>query len=217
MHRSVYRLKARPGSEARVAAALGEAASRMGDAIGQRRLLTASVFRYGRDFFAYYESLDGPGCPMAPAQLFGDLTGLVETWPGEAGPQAWTPMVDIYHASRPVSPEDWARPRPVAVLGQVNRLRPEMVSSYVFYHFQYQEEKPGDWAKYAAIYLHGNLMFFYQEQPDGPVAVPYRGSLDTHNTPADWQGLMAQHFLPWEDDPNLERPWRDAETVLSVW
>ena len=79
---------------------------------------------------------------------------------------------------------------------KVNRLKAEMVSSYIFYHYQYQEEKPGDWAKYASIYLHENLMFFYLEDPDSPETPPYTGRLDTSNTPGKWTELMNQHFLP---------------------
>ncbi|MDR1800190.1 MAG: hypothetical protein LBR19_09995 [Bifidobacteriaceae bacterium] len=214
MHRAVYRLKSQVATCFETAAALKAKTEALQRRVAGGEIMTASVFRHGLDFFAYYECL---GDQIPPEDLFGDLTRLAQGWPGEAAPQAWAPMADIYHGAEPVSVGYWVRRGPVQALGQVNRLRWDKVASYVFYHYQYQEEKPGDWAKYAAIYLQDNYLFFYQEEPDGPAVTPYPGRLETANTPDGWQELMLEHFLPWDDDPALARPWRPAETVLSVW
>ena len=126
-------------------------------------------------------------------------------------------MMDIYHCCEPVSEEFWRRKQPVTrAYATVNRLRSEMLASYIFYHFQYQEEKPGDWAQYASIHLHENVMFFYHEEPDGPVAPPYQGKLETSDTPGGWQELMDKHFQPWEDDPEQKQPWREIEQVVFL-
>ncbi|MBT3602078.1 MAG: hypothetical protein HOE48_03170 [Candidatus Latescibacteria bacterium] len=44
--------------------------------------------------------------------------------------------------------------------GRVIRLRPEKVSSYIFYHYQLQEEHPGRGDKYGLISIHEDKIIF---------------------------------------------------------
>lgn len=214
MHRCVYRAQMNRGAGESAPAALRGNAGRLQEYLQNEEIMTLSVFRWERNLFAYYECM---GRDIPPEELFGGLSAQLSEWPGQDEPRRWVPMADIYHACEPASAEWWKRKQPVKrAFATLNRLRPEMLSSYIFYHFQYQEEKPGDWAKYASIFLHENLMFFYQEDPDGPVVSPLRGRLTTANTPDGWQELMCRHFLPWEDDPEMKKPWMEIEQVLHV-
>ena len=74
-----------------------------------------------------------------------------------------------------------------------------MVSSYIFLHYQMQEEKPGAGDKYGQISIHENLLFFYMEQPVTNEAAQHEGQLKTTHTPPNWHEVMFPHFQPWED------------------
>lgn len=214
IQRCVYRMQCKENADEGLVSLFKGSIDKLKGYTDKGELMTLSVFRNGLDFFVYYECTDRV---INPFELFGDLSRWTEKWPGEKELRCWVPMMDIYHCCEPVNAGYWKRTQPVKrAYATINKLRPEMVASYIFYHFQYQEEKPGDWAKYAAIYLHENFMFFYLEEPDGPSVTPYKGKLDTANTPGDWQTLMYKHFLPWEDDPEQKRPWREIETVLYL-
>lgn len=79
-----------------------------------------------------------------------------------------------------------------------------MISSYIYYHYQLQEERAFTGDKYEIIAMHENLLFGYQEFPkviEEPV-VP--GRLNTKGTPENWQdSCMDLHFQPWEEDGYL--------------
>jgi len=91
-----------------------------------------------------------------------------------------------------------------------------MVSSYIFYHFQLQEEQPGALgSKYGLISQHENLLFFYMEKPDVAESESYAGHLKTQHTPPNWGDVMDPHFQPWPDDEG-ERLWRPIECILAV-
>ncbi len=126
-------------------------------------------------------------------------------------------MMDIFHCGEPRSAEDWQRKAPVeSARARLTRLQPEMVSSYIFYHYQLQEEKPGSFDKYCLISLHENLLFFYQEYPQVVESPPRIGKLTTHNSPPNWQEVMFPHFLLWDDAPAGEEIWREIELVLQM-
>lgn len=214
MHRCVYRAQISKGAEKSALVILRDSAGTLQRYLRNEEIMTLSVYKWKQNLFAYYECI-GRGIP--PEELFGGLSVQLAEWPGQEEMRRWVPMTDIYHSCEPSNIDWWKRKQPVKrAYAALNRLRPEMLSSYIFYHYQYQEEKPGDWAKYASIYLHENLMFFYQEDPDGPVTPPLSGTLATANTPGRWQELMCRHFLPWEGDPELKKPWMEIEQVLYI-
>jgi len=125
----------------------------------------------------------------------------------------WEQMMDIFHYSKPLSNEHWKRKienkKPIF---QVIYLKPEMVSSYIFYHYQYQEERPGEYDKYGAIFIYGNLLVMYLETPEEKETEHYASKLSTKNTPTNWGKLMAEHFAPWED---FEGEWRGIKTITN--
>lgn len=209
--RRVFRGQAREGHERSVAEQLQAGTTALADRVAIGDILTLSAFRWGRELFLYFEC-------VAEALGPGDLLRIdgLEDWPGVAAPRDWVPMMDIFHYDRPVDLSTWCRGAPRdAHTGRVIRLRPEHVSSYVFYHFQLQEERPGAGDRYGIISLHENLLFFYAESPPTVVKPEYRGLLQTQHTPDDWPSLMSLHFQPWDDDDG-EKEWRPIEHLASI-
>lgn len=212
IYRSVHRAQAQSGQTDAASARFIEVASTccLGTAPGD--LITVSVFRWRSHFFTYWESIEQP---VAPAALFGDMDELLERWPGAEAPRTFVPMVDIFHYLAPESVAHWQRKAPVTQgWGRLARLRPEMVSSYIFYHYQLQEEKPGIGDKYGLISLHENLIFFYQEQPTVLEAATQRGKLTTTNTPDHWHDVMFPHFDLWEDAQPGQEIWREVSLLI---
>jgi hypothetical protein len=124
-------------------------------------------------------------------------------------------MMDIFHFSRPQNVEHWRRNSLVETpFARVIRLRPEMVSSYIFYHYQLQEERPGMGDKYGLITLHEDLLFFYQERPRITEEAPSAPTLQTQNTPSNWQELMTLHFALWNDPGDSQ--WRLIDYLTSI-
>lgn len=212
LHRFVYRAQCRPGQEAASAAAWRARSDALGDLQIAGRLLTASVFGWERHFFVYYETTDSA---LTPDDLAGDTGDLLESWPGGATGRCFVPMMDIFHCGEPRDTGYWRRKSPPErVAARITRLQPEMVSSYIFYHYQLQEEKPGSFDKYCLITIHENLLFFYQEYPQVVESPPRVGKLTTTNSPENWQEVMFPHFRLWDDAPAGEEIWRGIDLVL---
>ena len=93
----------------------------------------------------------------------------------------------------------------------MNYVLPDKVASYIYYHYQYQEEIPGDGDKYGAIFISGNMLMMYLEYPSEPETEKYAGGLNTHNTPYEqWGEIMNAHFQPWE---NGKKEWREIKLI----
>ena len=160
----------------------------------------AALSRQNDKVFLYVESNTETVCPENL------VCGEMKPYPN--GKQ-WERGIDIFHYSVPMNEEQWRRKFPKEPSVRVNRLKPEKTSSYIYYHYQYQEEYPGDGDKYGVIYLLGDLMVFYMETPEEPETVKTVGLLTSKNSPLDvWQELMTEHFADqWRPIENLE--WND--------
>ncbi|NGZ75349.1 hypothetical protein GYN08_08455 [Saccharibacillus sp. VR-M41] len=193
-----------------------------------------------------YAETTGPteeadAAPLDAEALFPGAENVLSVWPGERGGRLFVPMTDIFHYRRPDAREPWRKTaapnkgeadrgkaesdlkaggagggRSSESHGRVARLKPDMTASYVFYHYQYQEEKPGDGDKYGIIGLHENLLFFYAERPATIGPPPYEGTLKTRNTPKDWGSAMQPHFIEWRDAPEGQTVWLNADRVLEA-
>lgn len=173
-----------------------------------------SLFHFGTQLFLYYES---PFLSVDPHELFPHCEDGLETWPGTDKPRKWVPMIDIFHYQKPVNESHWLRKNPSAKpYARIAHLKQEEMASYVFYHYQYQEEKPGDGDKYGIIALHENLMFFYSEDPATVETPPYSGSLSTSNTPSDWAGTMEPHFIPWGQPTEPTQIWLQIPLIIRA-
>lgn len=217
IYRSTYRAQIIAGQEEASLAHFRHCVQNFKLGLEPGALMTISLFRWGLHLFAYWESIEQEVLPEA---LFGRMDHLLERWHGGANPQppharSFVPMMDIFHWTTPQSIEQWRRKTPIErIQARVARLNPEMVSSYIFYHYQLQEEKPGSVEKYGIISLHENLIFFYQEMPATIEEPLPAGKLTTTNTPPDWHGTMFPHFHLWEDAPPGQEIWRDVELIF---
>jgi hypothetical protein len=213
IHRSVYRAQIQPGQQAAALAHFNSLAESfpLGQTTGE--LMTISLFNWGVHLFAYWESI---GYAITADTLFGDMSALLESWPGAATPRTFAPMLDIFHWQEPADVEHWRRKAPIErISGRLARLNPARASSYIFYHYQLQEERPGSVDKYGLISLHENLIFFYQELPAIVEEPAIKGKLTTTNTPDHWHDVMFPHFILWDDVVPGQEIWREVEVVLS--
>lgn len=176
-------------------------------------LMTLSIFCCDDDLFLYFESKD----VLDPHQLLNGANKFLNPNRREKTCVYWLPMADIFHYSSPVDWEHWKRTsqvlnRPACIA----RLKPDWIASYVFYHYQLQEENPGFYDKYGIIGLHENLLFQYLEEPVVYDTTSVKGKLDTQNSPENWQEMMALHFLPWQDTSNEQKLWRPVNSLLVL-
>jgi hypothetical protein len=214
VHRSLYHMQCKSGQKSAAMAHFTAAMNAIQHRLTNDDLLTATLFHWKSYFFVYYESLQRA---IAPEELFGQMTDLLESWPSAAVKRTFVPMIDIFHCQEPVDSEQWRRKQPIdRVQGRITRLKPEMVSSYIFYHYQLQEEKPGSFDKHCLIAMQENLLFFYQELPAVVETPPRPGKLCTKNTPDDWHGTMFPHFILWDDAPPGEEIWRQVEVLFHL-
>ncbi|WNR42957.1 hypothetical protein [Paenibacillus roseipurpureus] len=125
----------------------------------------------------------------------------VEPWPYLKGPRYSALMPDIFHDGVPVDPDSWRSGRTIERRsGSLARLKPDMVASYVFYHYQAQEEKPEHFNKTYVIGLHGTWIFSYGESPAVVSENKPLGKLATRQTPDNWHEVMDPHFDKWPND-----------------
>ncbi|WP_150274636.1 hypothetical protein [Paenibacillus tepidiphilus] len=173
-----------------------------------------SLFSWETSLFLYYECL---GEQVEPEDLLVSAKEYLAAWPGGWRGRHWAPMTDIFHYQYPVSRQHWERRNPEREpYGRIALLKPEEISSYIYYHYQYQEERPGDGDKYGIIGLHENMLFFYAEQPTVRETAPYAGKLNTSLRPDNWGEVMDPHFIKWTDAPAGQEIWRRLELVLEV-
>ena len=160
------------------------------------------AFKYGDSLVIYAESL------RSDIKCEDIVVGEMKKYPDGS---LWENMTEVFHYSVPQSDEDWKRKMPKEVFIKVNKLRHEKVSGYIFYHYQYQEENPCDGNKYGIMFISGDYIFFYLEEPE-EFAERYKGTLDTHASPVheEWAKLMNQHF----DMDFCGGEWLDLERIL---
>lgn len=216
MKRHIFKAHISKGMEKTVIEFIKDRETTLNQMIKEQKIMTTSIFRFHQTLFLYYESIDRD---IKPKDLIGEtVESLLETLPGLMEQERyWAPMADIFHYNSPVSVEHWRRKtKPEKSVGRILQLKPETLSRYIYYHYQYQEEKPGDGDKYGIIGIYENLLFFYTEYPTYEEGAIHKGELDTSLTPSNWSELMEKHFLSWEDVSEEERYWRYIETIIYL-
>ncbi|TNJ66141.1 hypothetical protein FE784_12045 [Paenibacillus hemerocallicola] len=125
------------------------------------------------------------------------------------------PMIDIFHDGIPNDAASWRCNRAVEErIGSIARLKPDWVSSYIYYHYQTQEESPDSFNSTYMIGLLSRLLFSYYELP-ASVNDPKRiGKLETKLSPGSWHAVMQPHFEPWEGAPEDQCLWSRMELLL---
>lgn len=168
----------------------------------QGELMTAAAFVWLDNLFLYYECMSRE---VLPDEVAGAAVPFLKEWPGQEQPRKWILMIDVFHFNEPASVEHWLRKEPVVSrVGRVAHLKHEMMSSYIYYHYQLQEERAFQGEKYEMIAMHENLLFGYQESPKVIEEPVVTGRLSTKGTPVNWNdSRMDLHFQPWEEDGHL--------------
>lgn len=212
MKRLIYRGQFKEGVE--------EAAkSRMQAEMQAKRLvndgfiMTLASYCWEKQVFLYYECIEEL---IFPEEIFPRMEDYLENWPGESHNRHWIPMIDVFHFNEPADYEHWIRKEPVEIRrGRVAHLKPEMMSSYIYYHYQLQEERAFLGGKYEIIAMHENLLFGYQEFPNVVEEPVIQKKLNTSGTPANWNdSRMDLHFQPWEDGYLYFKP---IEEILAYY
>ncbi|WP_340025837.1 hypothetical protein MHI24_11980 [Paenibacillus sp. FSL K6-1096] len=212
MQRCLYRAECR--EDANPSAFLGAQTRLLNERMDRLDLAQLSIFQDGKQLFLYYECTSRE---LEPEQLFEGAAEILKEWPGGEQARLWVPMMDIFHYQQPVSAEHWKRNHTAGTpYGRVAALKPEQVASYVYHHYQYQEERPGDGDKYGIIGLHENLLFFYAELPATVEPAPYAGKLTTNLRPDNWGEVMDPHFRKWSEMPPDQAIWKKLALVLTI-
>lgn len=111
----------------------------------------------------------------------------------------WDRASEIFHYSKPMNARQWNRKvENKTPYVRFCRLKADKISSYIYYHYQLQEERPGDnkhGNRYGVIYLFRDCLIFYTEIPDEKETEPHAPGLSTHDSPREiWGDVMAPHF-----------------------
>lgn len=176
-------------------------------------IIALSVFIEERLLFIYREARKGAD-PFAWPASYRDWLAL---WPGQAELRDCVSMLDIFHDGIPGEQQDWRGGRQVEQrIGAVTRLKPDWYSSYVYYHYQAQEERPESFNKTYMIGAHGNTLFSYCELPATFSACKPERRLTTHQTPDNWHETMAPHFLPESGETVAENAWKALTCIFHT-
>lgn len=170
------------------------------------------IFQFKAEVYIYCEGLQ----PVTSFDWPDSLLPHFEKWPAHSGPRSSVEMMDIFHDAMPRIAEPWRAPGSVRKsVGSIIYLRPEKYASYIFYHFQLQEEGLKRFNKYFIIGANEELLFSYQELPAVVDTFDEGKILNTNNSPENWAELMAEHFAPWSEGLNVDAPWKEMELVFA--
>ena len=210
--RHQFKAKIQEGSLEVFAKLLREKNGEIDDHLAEVNVNYFKAFQFDDLLFVYLESESLLAKFDFPA-IFDEM--LVD-WPGESGSKKFVSMLDIFHDAIPRSESVWRDSgSPRESLGSIVYLRPEKYCSYVFYHFQLQEEGIRKFNKHYVIGAHENCLFSYQELPAVIDSTNHDRVLDTNVSPENWAELMGEHFRPWPEGLDIEKPWKSMEEILS--
>lgn len=222
MERLLYYSQLRKGMEREFQEIVKDDANTLLKEWGTLGLSHISVFCCELYVFLYAEVVCGSriavwGWPMS-------FERYLEKWPmepdqvGYSGGKSYRlalPMIDVFHDGVPKDTDSWDRSVPITDrLGSIARLKPEMASSYIYYHYQKQEEFPDSFNQTYVIGSLGRFLFSYQELPARVSTSKRQGQLTTSNSPNNWHEVMHPHFEPWEDVPEGQQLWRKMERIM---
>jgi len=197
------------------------------------RIMNINAFVFGKELYVYIESIKEE---IMPDEILRDILEYLVIW-SDSEDRYFYLLTEIFHFNEPQSIDHWTRKeKPLYCFAMVAKLVPEHTARYIYYHYQFQEERPGMGDKYARIFLMGDLAFYYGEAPEIIEPAIHKGSLDTNNTPDDetWQSIMGTHFVWWDscypdcDAPNYDwkkcgypygksnNQWLYLKNVLSI-
>ena len=180
-------------------------------ALKDGKLQSVTVFTLDKQIFLYYES----NATFEINDYLPEISSFVEMWPGQNELRPYVNMVKCYQSAPMETVPDWKEAR----IGHkpyvsISRMKLEKLDSYIFYHYQLQEEKPGDNGRYMAIWGNEEWFVLYgREGLDDIYASDYKGKLDTQNTPENWRETMLPHFYTWNKKGDV---YRNGKIILHV-
>ncbi len=137
--------------------------------ISQGKLMTAALFRYGRQLFLYFECI---GEELPPETLMAAMSPLLTPWPQKDTTRDWARMYHVYWHCEPVDAEDWREGRPrQRRRGRIAYLKRDKLFDYVTHHRAIVEEGLLRGDKYMSIALHEDVLFSYFEEPRSSVNI----------------------------------------------
>lgn len=179
-------------------------------AVADGKLLSGTVFTLEDQIFVYYECT----VPFCIEEYLPKIGEYVYLWPGQAKPRPYIPMVKLYQSIPMEEVRDWKRKKPVTPYLRVSRMDIDKLQSYIFYHYQLQEEEPGHNGRYLGIWDSEDWCVLYNEEnSERPIDTDYQGKLSTHDCPiSQWHEYMTPHFIFWPDGEK----YHDADILLHV-
>ena len=176
-------------------------------------LLGAAIYQWNQNLFVYLESID---VPVFPQESLEELNPFLSQWPGSDKARNWIEMIDVFHFNEPQSLSHWERKSPVeSRVGKIGLLKPDMVASYIYYHYGLQEERTFSGDKYEIIALHENILFGYFEYPAVCEEPFHKPRLTSKSMPEDWsQACIPDHFYRWS---NFDRSLLPMKLWVSSW
>ncbi|WP_314590478.1 hypothetical protein [Paenibacillus terrigena] len=147
---------------------------------------------------------------------------LLESWPADPlsslelknMSRLAVPLIDIFHDGIPERYDSWREHRQVGDrIGSIACLRPEMTASYIYYHFQKQEEEASSFNETYIIGLFGTLIFSYHELPSFISEHKRQGCLNSRQTPANWHEVMQPHFRSRKDEAGRDLLWMRMDRI----
>ena len=164
------------------------------DMIRKGALMTAGLYRYGRQLFLYYEAL-GEAC--GPEAFMSPLSGALVPWPQKDETAAWARMYHIYWHCEPRNAQDWRRdPKPQRRRGRIAYLKPENMFEYVYHHFAIVKEGLLRGDKYMSIALHEDVLFSYFEEPRSSVNIQRTKEGESQAIRGWMDAVPEDHFIP---------------------
>lgn len=179
----------------------------------QRGLLSLSLFQLERYLCVYVEQETS----QSGFDWSAPIADSLACWQTSQGLRKAALMPDVFHDGVPVDYHLWRGERVIEErVGALAFLKPEMVSSYVYYHYQMQEERPESFNKTYTIGLYGNILFSYAETPKSLHVIRPQRTLNTNHTPDHWHELMEPHFEPWQTAGGWNRTWCKMNHLITI-
>ena len=207
-----FRAQIKDGAGPAITQALSAEKNQIDRELLRDAVILLRIYQFGNQMFVYLESER----QISNLNLPKSISDLLFAWPGQIQIRKSVPMMDIFHDGIPRTDAVWrASDIPRNSIGSIIYLRPEKYCSYVFYHFQLQEEGLRKFNKYYLIGAHENCLFSYQEVPAEIDSSNIGSILTTNNSPENWAELMGQHFQPWQEGIGMEIAWKAMDEIYA--
>lgn len=167
------------------------------DYFDAKKIMNVNAFATDKELYIYIESCEDE---ISPSELFLGIEKYLCIWPDTNN--AFYQLTEIFHFNAPQNIDHWTRKeKPKYCFCMLAKIVPELASRYIYYHYQFQEERPGSGDKYGRIFFMGDTALYYGEYPDVFEMAQHKGALTTNNTPDgdEWQNIMGTHFRWWDD------------------